>query len=64
MEVSLKEEEEEGEKKKKWRHSLVSCFPYGIVILVTCLVAVSNPSCSSNGQSFTVLSALSYLVIQ
>lgn len=29
-----------------------------------CLVAVSNLSCSSIGQFFTVLSALSYLIIQ
>jgi hypothetical protein len=36
MEVSRKEEEEEEEKKKKkWRHSLVSCFPYDIVIPIT-----------------------------
>jgi len=36
MEVSRKEEEEEEEKKKKkWRRSLVSYFPYGIVIPVT-----------------------------
>jgi hypothetical protein len=60
-----KKEEEEEEEEKEVETQFSVLFPlWHRNTCNICLVAVSNLSCSSIGQTFTVLSTLSCLVIQ